>query len=333
MITTSLSGLSTVASSSTLRPEERKVLVNYIFELTAIVLDESKNYLLDSRLGPLAQSLGLRNLFELVDRSRRDTTKSVERKIIDAVTTRETLFFRDNAPFEALRHKIIPELVDRRLRHRAPGSSTPGSNLGGPIPIRVWSAASSSGQELYSVAILLQQLLTGMGDFSFRLIGTDISDEAVASASRGEFRKHEIERGLPPNLLAKFFTPTDIGWKVRDSLRSMVSFKRFNLMHDFSPLGQFDVILCRNVAIYFDEPTKVKLFQRLAKQLDPEGALIIGSMENLPPGVTDYRTERHMNACIFKLAGSTPPPKVPASAPVSNPLGAGPYPPGTTFRR
>lgn len=310
MITTSTTGLSTVASSSTLRPDERKVLVGYIFDLTSIVLDESKNYLLDSRLGPLAQSLGLRNLYELVDRSRRDSTRSIERKIIDAVTTRETLFFRDNAPFEALRHKIIPELIDRRMRARTSGS----------IPIRIWSAASSSGQELYSVAILLQQLLAGMNGFTLRLIGTDISDEAVIAASRGEFRKHEIERGLPPNLLPKFFSPTSTGWRVHDSLRAMVSFKRFNLMQDLTPLGLFDVILCRNVAIYFDEATKVKLFQRLAKQMDPEGALIIGSMENLPLGVTEYRTERHMNASIYKLANSTPAPKVES-------------PPGNALRR
>jgi chemotaxis protein methyltransferase CheR len=154
-------------------------------------------------------------------------------------------------------------------------------------------------------------MLGGAKDYSLRLVGTDISDEAVATASRGEFRALDIERGLPPAYLQRYFQPSPLGWRVRDDIRAMVSFKRFNLMQDFSSLGPFDVILCRNVAIYFDEATRRNLLRRIGRQLDPDGVLILGSMEMLPPDLTEFRTERHMRVAIYKLATSqriAPPP-------------------------
>ncbi|MEA2103015.1 MAG: protein-glutamate O-methyltransferase CheR, partial [Thermodesulfobacteriota bacterium] len=204
-------------------------------------------------------------------------------------TTNETLFFRDNSPFEMLQHKVVPDIIDRR------------ESKAGPTKIRIWSAACSTGQEIYSIAITLKELLPDMKGYRISLLGTDISDAAVAQASYGKYNKFEIERGLSMDKLKKYFTPDGNTWKVKDEIRAMASFKKLNLMEPFSGLGKFDIIFCRNVAIYFSLEDRKKLFNKIADMLEPDGFLIIGSTESLT-GISDrFAPQRHIRAIFYQL--------------------------------
>jgi chemotaxis protein methyltransferase CheR len=270
-----------------LQPAERAMVAQYVYSISGIALDDSKAYLIEGRLSAVAEQSGCSSFGALVSRARSDPSRAVERRIIDAITTNETLFFRDSAPFDLLRHKIVPELIDRRRRT-------------GACRIRIWSAACSTGQELYSIAILLKDLLGDPDHYGVRLLGTDISDDAVARASKGIFSQVEISRGLPPELRAKYFSSRDGNWQIRDEVRALASFKRLNLMNDFSSLGRFDIILCRNVAIYFNEPDRRTLFGRLERSLEPDGYLMIGSMESLA-GMPQFESKRHLRSVYYQL--------------------------------
>jgi chemotaxis protein methyltransferase CheR len=213
----------------------------------------------------------------------------LKRRIVDEITTGETLFFRDMSPFDLLRHKIVPEIVDRRGRSAL------------KIPIRIWSAACSTGQEVYSIAIVLKELLEDMNRYAIRLIGTDISDQAIARASAGVFSPIEIGRGLSDAARAKFFLPHPDGWKIRDELRAMVSFRRLNLMEDLSSLGKFDIVFCRNVAIYFNDRDRAALFNRIEQRLESDGALVIGAMESLSGICPQFEPKRHLRSIFYQL--------------------------------
>lgn len=275
-----------------LQEGESRLLSQYIYSLCGVSLDDSKSYLLESRLADLLVKTGSRSFAELYTKARSDPSRAIARQIIDAVTTGETSFFRDSAPFDLLRHKLLPELIDRRKKTTAPGR---------PIPIKIWSAACSSGQEVYSTAIVLKELLVDLSRYSVRLVGTDISDQAVAAASYGIFNQVEAGRGLAQDHLRRYFTQTAGGWKVCDEIRAMVSFRTQNLMEDFTLLGRFDIILCRNVAIYFTEADKIRLFNRLEKSLDPEGALIIGSTESLAGLCPQYEAMRYLRSVYYRV--------------------------------
>ncbi len=272
-------------------PEEIKLVTKYIYEVSGIYLDESKKYLLETRLNGVAEEQGCASFHDLLKKAKSDVSKSIERKVIDAISTNETLFFRDTGPFQLLQHKIFPELIDARTP-KAPQLKT---NL------KVWSAASSTGQELYSVAIVLQELLGDMSKYSIKLLGTDISDAAVTQASSGKFNKFEIERGLPRDKLAKYFTMSGQTWKINDQIRAMVNFRKFNLMSPFTGLGKFDVVLCRNVAIYFTLEDRKKLFNKIADVLEPDGYLIIGSTESLTGICPRFIPKRHLRSIFYQL--------------------------------
>jgi chemotaxis protein methyltransferase CheR len=272
-----------------LLPEERQAVAQYIHSICAITLDPSKDYLIESRLSGVMVDTGSTSFTQLVTRAKADGNGALKRRIIDEITTNETLFFRDSSPFDLLRFKIIPEIIDRRAK----------SNT--PIPIRIWSAACSTGQELYSIAIVLRELLGDLRGYSVRLLGTDISDQAVARASEGVFSQIEVDRGLTPAARDKSFVPHPKGWKIRDEIRAMASFRRLNLMDDFSSLGAFDIVFCRNVAIYFDERDRTSLFKRIEQRLDPNGYLVIGSMESLSAISPQFESKRHLRSVYYQL--------------------------------
>jgi len=272
-----------------LLPAERNEVAQYIHSICAITLDQSKDYLIESRLSALMEDTRCASFSQLVSRSRTDASGTLKRKIINEITTNETLFFRDSSPFDLLRFKMIPEIIDRRNR----------SSLN--IPIRIWSAACSTGQEIYSIAIVLKELLGNLGKYNIRLVGTDISDQAVAKASEGVFSQVEIARGLSDSARERFFLSHAKGWKICDEIRAMTSFRRLNLMEDFSSLGTFDIIFCRNVAIYFSEPDRVSLFTRIGQRLENEGSLIIGSQESLHGLVNRFESKRHLRAIYYQL--------------------------------
>lgn len=269
-----------------------RVLSQYILTLCGVNLDASKAYLVETRLSGLAEQAGCSTFSEFFYKAKSDLSKNLPRQIIDAITTGETLFFRDAAPFELLQFKILPELIDRRKK----------SAFGGrQIPIRIWSAACSTGQEVYSIAIILKEMLGDLSQYNIRLLGTDISNRAVAQASRGIFNKVEIERGLSPDKLNRYFTQQDTGWKVSDEIRSMAVFKTANLLEDLTALGKFDIIFCRNVAIYFTEQDKISLFNRLARALESDGYLVIGATESLTGLCPAFESQRHLRSVYYRL--------------------------------
>jgi chemotaxis protein methyltransferase CheR len=172
---------------------------------------------------------------------------------------------------------------------------------GHPPSIRIWSAACSTGQEVYTIAIVLKELLGDLSRYNIRLLGTDISDQAVATASRGIYNRFEIERGLPNDKLSRYFTETNGSWKIRDELRAMATFKRQNLFEDFNSLGRFHIIFCRNVAIYFTEQDRVRLFERIARSLDPGGSLVIGSTETISGISQQFESKRYLRSIYYQL--------------------------------
>ena len=187
-----------------------------------------------------------------------DQAKKIEKEIIDAITTNETLFFRDKGPFELLQHKILPEIIDARSTKTSLKTN-----------IKIWSAAASTGQELYSIAIVIKELLRDNPEYIFTLLGTDISDAAIAQASYGKYNRFEIERGLDKKYLQKYFTLFGDSWKIKDEIRAMVNFRKLNLMHPLNALGKFDIIFCRNILIYFDSVTREKVINN--RQADRAG--------------------------------------------------------------
>jgi chemotaxis protein methyltransferase CheR len=276
---------------------EFKVFAQYIRSLCGLVLDDSKAYLIETRLSGLAQENGCSTFSEFYYKAHADSSKVLPRQIIDAITTNETLFFRDVAPFEMLQYKILPELIDRRRKKAFSGAA---------LPLRIWSAACSTGQEIYSIAIVLKEMLGDLNHYNLRLLGTDISNRAVAQASRGIYNKIEIERGLPGGKLERYFSLIDGSWKIKDELRAMATFSGINLLEDFPGLGKFDIIFCRNVAIYFSDQDKANLYKRLAAVLEPDGYLVIGSTESLTGVSTLFVPQRHMRSVFYQLSNFKP---------------------------
>ena len=270
-------------------PEELKLISQYIQSITGIYLDQSKSYLFETRLSSIAESYGCKSYQELHMKARQEPSKKIEREIIDAITTNETLFFRDKGPFELLQHKILPEIIDLRS-----------SQSSIKTRIKIWSAASSTGQELYSIAIVIKELLKDLSNYSFTLFGTDISDAAITQASYGKYNRFEIERGLERKYLEKYFTLFGDSWKIKDEIRAMVNFKKLNLMQPFTSLGKFDIIFCRNVAIYFTLEDRKKLFDKLADSLTDDGYLVIGSTESLTGVCPRFIPKRHLRSIFYQ---------------------------------
>lgn len=270
--------------------DELNAWSRYVHEISGVYLDETKGYLLETRLGSLLRETGAGGFTELYHRVRADSTNVLRRKIVDAITTNETSFFRDSAPFELLQHKLIPDLIDRR---RKAGIRN--------IPIRIWSAACSTGQEAYSTAIVLKELLVDLNAYEIRILGTDISEKVVAQASYGKFSKLELERGMPPQKIAKYFNPRDDAWMIRDEIRACATFRTMNLLQPFSFPVPWDIIFCRNVAIYFTEADKSRLFHNLARCLAKDGALIIGSTEAIGGLCPLFEPQRHIRTVFHRL--------------------------------
>jgi chemotaxis protein methyltransferase CheR len=272
--------------------DELRVWSRYIHSITGISLDDSKGYLIETRLAGLLRETGSAGYAELLHKVKGDASQVLRRKVVDAVTTGETSFFRDTSPFELLQHKILPELIDRRRKT---------FGVGRRLPIRIWSAACSTGQELYSTAIVLKELLGTFAGCDIRLLGTDISDKAVAAASRGYFNKLELERGMPADKLARYFMTENGMWKVRDELRALATFRILNLLEPLSFPVKHDIIFCRNVAIYFTEQDRSRLFASLANVLAPDGCLIIGSTESLTGLCPQFESKRYLRAVFYQL--------------------------------
>jgi len=272
--------------------DDIKAISKYILDISGIDLNEGKAYLIETRLGGLIKEYECSSYRDLCSKAKTDSNKSIENKIIDAISTNETLFFRDSGPFEVLQHKILPDLIDRRTE-KSSGLL--------PIPIRIWSTACSTGQEVYSIAIVLKELLPDLNKYNIKLLGTDISDSAIKQASYGTYNKFEIERGLSKEKLQKYFIPNGGNWKISDELRAMVSFTKRNILESFMGLGKLDIIFCRNVAIYFNIEERKKLFENIASVLEPDGFLIIGSTESLTGICPIFEPKRYLKTIYYQL--------------------------------
>ncbi|MCK5671982.1 MAG: protein-glutamate O-methyltransferase CheR [Spirochaetales bacterium] len=274
-------------------PEEFALFTKYISDISGIHLNPGKEYLLETRLVKMMNNTETDNFTDLYNKIRSDFSKKLEQELLNAMTTNETLFFRDSAPFDLLQHKIIPDLIDKRV---------PGSDINkSPLTLKIWSAACSTGQEVYSIGIVLKELLGDTSRHNVSILGTDISDEAVTKASYGYYSLVDIERGLPPVKLNKYFNKENDKWKIDDEIRSLATFRKLNLMNDFNHLGKFDIIFCRNVAIYFPEEKKKSLFNRISKLLKPDGALIIGSTESIATVCPSFESKRYLRSIYYQL--------------------------------
>jgi chemotaxis protein methyltransferase CheR len=250
-------------------PSDYEFLRKLLKERSGLDLSADKQYLVDSRLIPLARRSGLPGIAELVAKIKAGSD-ALTSEVVEAMTTNETFFFRDKIPFDHLRQTILPALLQARASRRA---------------LRIWCAASSTGQEPYSVAMCVKEF-AGLAGWRVEIVATDLSQEVLEKSKVGIYSQFEVQRGLPIQMLVKHFTQIGELWQLNADIRAMVQHRQLNLLQDFSHLGTFDVIFCRNVLIYFDQDTKAGVFGRLARMLDTDGVLLLGAAESVV-GISD----------------------------------------------
>jgi len=265
---------------------EFDLLKKYIQDVSGICLDESKAIMMASRLSPLLERFECKTYLDLYNKA--TYVKDVSKHICNAISTNETSFFRDPRVFDMIKDDCIPYFLNK--------SSS----------LQIWSAAASFGQESYSLAMILQEAIRDINKYNIKIEGTDISNEAIAYASYGLYSKMEVARGIDEARLFKHFDLEERGFRVKDHLRYNVHFRELNLLGRLPFHAQFDIILCRNIAIYFDAETKKTLFNELAKCLKPNGRLIIGSTESLWQ-VTDTFYRQEYNGIVYYTLLKDPP--------------------------
>ncbi|MDB5359607.1 MAG: chemotaxis protein CheR [Rhodospirillales bacterium] len=251
--------------------DDFNLLSKLIKDRSGLTLTKDKAYLLESRLLPVARKWNLKSLDELVMRLRTRSEAGLVRDVVEAMTTNESFFFRDIKPFDQFKQVVLPFLLQARGANRT---------------IKVWSAACSSGQEPYTLGMMLKEERQKLIGWNVDILATDLSTEILAKAQAGLYSQFEVQRGLPIQLLVKYFKQAGDRWQIDSAIREMVRYRPFNLLDELSGLGQFDVIFCRNVLIYFDQPTKQMVLERMAKQLAPDGFLYLGGAETVV-GITD----------------------------------------------
>jgi chemotaxis protein methyltransferase CheR len=246
-------------------PSDYEYLRKLLKERSGLDLSADKQYLVESRLVPLARKSGLPGIPELAQKMK-SGADALTAEVVEAMTTNETFFFRDKIPFDHLKETVIPALVQARAARRS---------------LRIWCAASSTGQEPYSIAMLLKEAGPMLSGWRTEIVATDLSQAVLEKSKAGIFSQFEVQRGLPIQLLVKHFTQNGELWQLNADIRGMVQHRQLNLLQDFSHLGVFDIIFCRNVLIYFDQETKVGIFNRLSKMLEPDGVLALGAAESV----------------------------------------------------
>ena len=233
---------------------------------SGLVLSPDKAYLMESRLLPVARKWKLAGFEDLVKSIRTKPDEALVRDVVEAMTTNESFFFRDIKPFDQFKELVLPAMLKNRAGQRR---------------LRIWSAACSSGQEPYSLAMILSEMAAQLAGWTIEIIATDLSSEILTRAKEGVYSQFEVQRGLPVTLLVKYFTQSGDRWQINPKIRSMVDYREFNLLADPGPLGRFDVVFCRNVLIYFDQETKAKVLDRLANLMPEDGFLFLGGAETV----------------------------------------------------
>jgi chemotaxis protein methyltransferase CheR len=251
-------------------PLDYEYLRKFLKDRSGLDLSSDKQYLVESRLIPLARKAGLPGIDELVAQIKGGSA-AIAAEVVEAMTTNETFFFRDKLPFDHLREAIVPELLQARAGRRS---------------LRIWCAASSTGQEPYSIAMCLKEMGAQLSGWRIEIIATDLAHSVLEKSRAGIYSQFEVQRGLPIQMLVKYFKQIGELWQLNADIRAMIQFRQLNLLQDFSHLGTFDVVFCRNVLIYFDQDTKVSVFKRMAKAMEPDGFLALGAAETVV-GLTD----------------------------------------------
>lgn len=269
-------------------PHEFTKIRDLLVSVCGIDLKPDQDYLVETRLSELATELGVANFGEL-HRSIVGDPELLPR-VVDLMTTNETLWFRDDSCWATLKESLIPRLIEKARAGEQ---------------VRIWSAASSTGQEAYSFVMLVTELLSATGEIRlldrFQIVGTDISRAAVFLAKNGKYDPFTISRGLSKERLARFFDQEETRYSLKEEIKSRVEFKVFNLMDSFMPLGKFDLVFCRNVAIYFSIEFKTELFGKIARQLKPDGTLILGATESLFNLKTPFKDRSFKNGIYYVL--------------------------------
>jgi chemotaxis protein methyltransferase CheR len=273
-------------------PKSFDILAALLHAGSGLAISQDKTYLLENRLAPVLRKHGIDSLDALAARLRPvgmgTMPGGIEQDVIEAMTTNESFFFRDDKPFQHFRTKALPRL----LATRPPGAK-----------LRIWSAAASTGQEAYSLAMILDESRAMLGGRSCEIIGTDISREALGRAQQGLYSQFEVQRGLPMQYLVRYFRKEGTQWRISDTLRSMVQFRSLNLLGDLRGLNQCDAVFCRNVLIYFDQPTKAKVLEAIAQQMPADGVLYLGGAETVL-GITEIFAPQAGERGVYERSAS-----------------------------
>jgi len=255
-------------------PLDYDYLRKYLKLRSGLVLTADKQYLVESRLLPVARKAGHASLGELVEALKRGGDEPLTAAVVEAMATNESFFFRDKGPFEHFRSIIMPALIAARRNARS---------------IRIWCAAASTGQEPYSLAMCLKDMAPEIAGWRIEMLATDLCSDVLEKARQGLYSQFEVQRGLPIQLLIKHFTQSGELWQIAPDIRAMVKFRQLNLLSDFSNLGVFDLIFCRNVLIYFDQQTKIDVLNRMARAMSSDGYLALGAAETVVGLVDSFK--------------------------------------------
>lgn len=281
-----------------MKPENYRFVCDLLKRESGLVLTEDKGYLLESRLMPVARKWQLADLDAVADKLKADPKGGMCRDVVDAMTTNESFFFRDAKPFDQFRDVVLPKLLETRATARK---------------IRIWSAACSNGQEPYSLAMIIKEAGAKLAGWTIDIMATDLSREVLDRAKAGVYTQFEVQRGLPITLLVKYFKQDGDRWQIDDGIRSMVTYKEFNLLTSCHGFGKFDVIFCRNVLIYFDQDDKAKILGGLADVMAPDGVLYLGGAETVI-GVSQRFSPMPNNRGIYELVEASAAAAAPATA-------------------
>jgi chemotaxis protein methyltransferase CheR len=262
-----------------------------LHEDCAIHLDDGKQYLVEARLAPLLRQQSLKSIGELLLLLGGPSENGLRRQIVEAMVTTESSFFRDHHPFEALRNVVLPDLIQRRR---------------GEGRLNIWCAASAHGQEPYSLAILLREHFPELAGWKVFLLASDVSREVLARAREGRYNQIEVNRGLPASLLVKYFEQRGTAWQLRPDVRQTVEFREINLARPWPVLPRMDLVLLRNVMIYFDVETKKGILGRLARLLRPDGYLLLGGAETTINLEDSFRRVASLRSGFYQLTGKEP---------------------------
>jgi chemotaxis protein methyltransferase CheR len=262
-----------------MHPQDFDTFSRLVRSESGLAMTMDKAYLFESRLRPVAQKWNLTSIEDLAAALRTQRNAAQIRDVTEAMTVNESFFFRDAKPFDQLRDQLLPALIAARTGTRR---------------VRIWSAAASSGQEAYSIAMLLQESGHSANGWMLETVGTDLSTEILERAKAGSYTSFEVQRGMPARFLAKYFTRSGDKWQIAEPLRRSVRFTRHNLLSDLSSLGMFDIVFCRNVLIYFDLATKAKVLAAIRRQMPADGYLILGAAETVLGVSESFTSSPHL---------------------------------------